>query len=177
MAEPSVSPPQECRRGRRRFLQAAVKVIGGLVAAVGAVPMVAMLFGPIRRKPQTYFSRVGPIDGFPIGKPANPTLEYRTDDAYLRTVVLVDVWVVRRSATEVTVFSSICPHLGCHVYWDSNAQRFICPCHASIFTMDGHVVGGPAPRPLDTLNARVEDGVLMVEWQRFQMGVSGKVLL
>ena len=177
MAEPSVSPPQERANGRRRFLRAAAKVLAGFVAAVGGAPLLATLFGPIRRKPQTYFSRVGPIDGFPIGKPANPTFEFRTDDAYLRKVVLADVWLVRRTATEVTVFSSICPHLGCHVYWDSGAQQFICPCHASVFTMDGRVLGGPAPRPLDTLSAKVEDGVLLVDWQRFQLSQAQKILL
>lgn len=177
MAEPSLLPAAEACRGRRRFLKAAAGILTGFVAAAAAVPLVGMLFGPIYRRQQSHFERVGPIEGFPIGRPANPTFEHRTDDAYLRKIVLTDVWVVRRSATDVTVYSSICPHLGCHVYWDERAKEFICPCHASLFSLTGHVLGGPAPRPLDTLTSKVEGGELFVEWQRFELGIPHKVPL
>ena len=166
MAEPSLLPAAAACRGRRRFLKAAAGILSGFVAAAAAVPLVGMLFGPIYRKQQSHFERVGPIEGFPVGRPVNPTFEYRTDDAYLRKIVLTDVWVVRLSATDVAVYSSICPHLGCHVYWDEQAKQFICPCHASLFSLAGQVLGGPAPRPLDTLTTKVEAGELFVEWQR-----------
>jgi Rieske Fe-S protein len=37
------------------------------------------------------------------------------------------------------------------------------------------VISGPAPRPLDTLSHKIENGKLYVEWERFRVGVSGKV--
>ncbi|MEZ4862509.1 MAG: Rieske 2Fe-2S domain-containing protein [Caldilineaceae bacterium] len=42
-----------------------------------------------------------------------------------------------------------CPHLGCVVPWDEAAGNFNCPCHSSLFTTQGEVISGPAPRPLD----------------------------
>lgn len=41
-----------------------------------------------------------------------------------------------------------CPHLGCTVDWDTDQQRFICPCHGSEFDGVGQVVRGPANHPL-----------------------------
>jgi Rieske Fe-S protein len=38
------------------------------------------------------------------------------------------------------------------------------------------VLGGPPPRPLDTLPVKVEDGVLYAEYQDFRLGVPDKVM-
>ncbi len=41
-----------------------------------------------------------------------------------------------------------CTHMGCIPYLDNEEQLFRCPCHGSVFTLDGDVVKGPAPEPL-----------------------------
>ncbi len=41
-----------------------------------------------------------------------------------------------------------CPHLGCTVDWNTEQQRFICPCHGSQFDAVGQVLHGPANQPL-----------------------------
>ena len=57
--------------------------------------------------------------------------------------------VLRASATQMLAFDARCPHLGCAV---SGAQKlFICPCHGSLFDLDGSVKLGPADRPLSAL--------------------------
>lgn len=40
-------------------------------------------------------------------------------------------------------FSNRCPHLGCRVHFESQQQRFVCPCHQGIFDADGVAVSGP----------------------------------
>jgi Rieske Fe-S protein len=49
----------------------------------------------------------------------------------------------------INVLSNSCAHLGCPVRWVVNAEsqgEFLCPCHGSIFDINGGWVGGPAPR-------------------------------
>lgn len=74
-----------------------------------------------------------------------------------KRVVLVD------TEKGLRCFSSVCTHLGCIVRWHSDQKRFICPCHKGTFDMDGRVVAGPPPRPLDELKLIVKgDDILVV---------------
>jgi len=41
-----------------------------------------------------------------------------------------------------------CTHMGCIPYLADDEQQFRCPCHGSIFTLEGDVIRGPAPEPL-----------------------------
>ena len=62
------------------------------------------------------------------------------------------------------VVSAVCPHEGCEVLWDSQRNRFACPCHESYFAADGARLNGPSPRGLDALPSRVQDGKLQVQY-------------
>ena len=46
------------------------------------------------------------------------------------------------------LFSRVCTHLGCLVNYNGEEKRFICPCHAANFNLEGNVISGPAPKPL-----------------------------
>lgn len=56
-----------------------------------------------------------------------------------------------------------CTHLGCTVPWVESANLFQCPCHSSIFTPEGEIVSGPAPRPLDIFPIEIIDGEIVVD--------------
>ena len=62
------------------------------------------------------------------------------------------------------VLSAICPHEGCEVAWESQQNRFACPCHESYFAADGSRISGPTSRGLDSLPMRVQDGKLQVQY-------------
>ena len=63
------------------------------------------------------------------------------------------------------VISAVCPHEGCEVAWEQDANRFSCPCHESFFAADGSRLSGPARRGLDPLPARVQGGKLQVQYR------------
>lgn len=56
-----------------------------------------------------------------------------------------------------------CTHLGCTVPWREDEGQFHCPCHSSLFNTVGEVLGGPAPRPLDTFPLEIVDGEIIVD--------------
>ncbi|MFB0537108.1 MAG: ubiquinol-cytochrome c reductase iron-sulfur subunit [Anaerolineae bacterium] len=57
----------------------------------------------------------------------------------------------------------VCPHLGCIVPWSEEQQRFECPCHAAVFNMEGEVLAGPPPRPLDLFPVEIVEGAITVD--------------
>lgn len=165
-------PPQVNRRG---FLKQASLALSGVIAVALGWPLVGALAGPIYRRQRLDFAKVKPVGTLPDGEPMELSFPQIVQDAYLRKTVHRNVWVVKHSATDVTVFSPICPHLGCRYDWFPALQHFVCPCHGSVFSIAGTVLGGPAPRPLDTLKHHITDGELYVEWERFQSGIARKV--
>lgn len=56
-----------------------------------------------------------------------------------------------------------CTHLGCTVPWMEEENRFVCPCHASVFDIRGVVISPPAPRPLDIYPVTIENNVVKVD--------------
>ena len=57
------------------------------------------------------------------------------------------VWVVRNSKG-VYALIAICRHLGCTPNWFQDQQLFKCPCHGSVYNLQGIIIAGPAPRNL-----------------------------
>ncbi|MDQ7781331.1 MAG: ubiquinol-cytochrome c reductase iron-sulfur subunit [Desulfomonilaceae bacterium] len=66
-------------------------------------------------------------------------------------------WLIKRD-DEVVAFDDRCTHLGCRQKWNSQESRFECPCHGSIFDIDGNVQRGPAVSPMPRLYLRYSEG-------------------
>lgn len=50
----------------------------------------------------------------------------------------------RNADGQISVFSAVCPHMGCVVRWNADETTFDCPCHGSRFSVEGEVLNGPA---------------------------------
>jgi len=176
MAEktPTESAAAESGLNRRSFFKVVIGVLTSLYGLILGIPYLRAVINsaPLQKLSYTEVGDIGPLG---IGQPKDMNFQMRSSDAYLHQEVTRSVWVIKHSETEVTVFSPICTHLGCHYKWDPRTNHFECPCHGSVFTIDGNVVGGPAPRPLDTLPHKIENGKLLVEWERFKVGIPKKV--
>jgi len=160
---------------RREFLKRMTGLMSGLVTVTLSVPLLGGVVGPSFRIKRPGWADVGDIGSLALDQPTNMRFPFKTEDAYLRETVLHDIWVIKHSASEMTVFSPICPHLGCHYNWHPETSEFACPCHGSIYSIAGQVLGGPAPRSLDTLPWKVEKGVLSVQWEQFKVGTPQKI--
>jgi len=79
------------------------------------------------------------------------------------------IWVVR-NRRGIYALISICRHLGCTPNWFQDRKRFVCPCHGSIYDINGNVVGGPAPRTLWRTAISIDpiDGQLVVDFNNRQ---------
>lgn len=66
-------------------------------------------------------------------------------------------WLVNTESGPHALYM-VCTHLGCLYKWDPTNNRFLCPCHSSQFSREGHFIWGPAPRSLDQFRVKVVDG-------------------
>lgn len=160
---------------RRGFMKWFTGIMISLCALLIGIPFVGSFIGPAFRKTRPGWIKLGSIAALPLGKPTHLTAPDVQIDAYIHETTVRHLWAVKRSATEVTVFSPVCPHLGCHFDWDASTGKFRCPCHGSVYSLDGKVLGGPAPRPLDTLPTKIENGELSAEWVQFKSGTPDKI--
>ena len=60
-------------------------------------------------------------------------------------------FVAKDASGNLNVFAVNCSHLGCSVAYNASQQRFECPCHGSMFNVNGQVTHGPAVYPLSHL--------------------------
>jgi menaquinol-cytochrome c reductase iron-sulfur subunit len=86
------------------------------------------------------------------------------------------VWLYTEDGEHFTAYSGTCTHLGCSFGYDKDRDVFACPCHRGLFDVKtGKVLGGPPPRPLDTLPVKVENGEVHVMFESFRTGIEAKV--
>ncbi len=163
-------------QSRRTFLKIASGAAAGFAGLVLGIPFLESIIGQSLRMKIARYVKVGPVMFLPDGIPEKMFFDERDKNAYIEETERRDVLVVNHN-TDVTVFSPICPHLGCRYNWDPQNQHFVCPCHGSVFAKNGKVIHGPAPRPLDTLPNKVQNGILSVKWERFRLGIPKKEVI
>jgi len=57
--------------------------------------------------------------------------------------------VIRTPDGDVRAFNAICTHLDCTVGFRPEEPDIFCPCHNAIYDLNGRVVSGPPPKPLE----------------------------
>lgn len=146
---------------RRRFLGRVVGTAAGLVGAGFTALAGGYLFAgidPGRR------GRWTPVADFDRLEPERPQLaEYLevVPDAWSTIRRRRSVWLVRRGR-RLVAFDPRCTHLGCPYAWNDRDRVFECVCHGGVFDLDGRVLDGPPPRPLDRWPVRLDRGRVWV---------------
>lgn len=149
---------------RRTWLEAVLKLSGLGIVGVLATSAIANIISPIfERRRGEVWKPLGLLDDFPVGEVSKAIVELSDDATGSRSLQEKGVFVWRKSAEEVIVYSRNCTDLSCPVTWDEGSGWFYCPCHGGIFTQQGDPVAGPPSRPLYRYATRERDGVLEIE--------------
>jgi Rieske Fe-S protein len=171
---------------RRDFYRYGTLALGGLVGLALAVPGVAYVIDPLRRKSgQGGFQKLTSLGALPVGEPRSFAVIGEKHDAWVKypREPIGSVWLVRQpegAKPAVLAFTAECPHLGCAVNLAADGKSFLCPCHTSNFDFTGRPLNSVPPRGMDPLEVELSDGPdpeVRVRFQRFRTQEKGRVPL
>ena len=160
---------------RRSFLGYTIAAVGAFVAATVGSATAIFAASPLLSQGRGSQETLGPANGFQVGVPKLVQFTLAQKDGWIEEDTSKSVWVVRQGDNDFNVFVARCTHLGCAYNWNADAKEFECPCHGGRYALDGRVLGGPPPRPLDVLENQVTNGKLVIKYEEFRLGVPDKV--
>ncbi len=162
---------------KRNVLQWIIGLCAAVIGVSLAVPLTRYVISPAFTRRSQSWVDIGKVEDLKIGEPKELERVMTVKDGWMETKDIKSVWAVKQPDGQVTVFSPICPHLGCGYRWDQVDHKFKCPCHGSVFSLTGQVLSGPAPRPLDVLPEKVENGRISVIYRQFRAGLPTRVVI
>ncbi len=57
--------------------------------------------------------------------------------------------LINTSSGTLKAFSAVCTHLNCTVQYSKESKNIWCACHNGHFDLNGKVISGPPPKPLE----------------------------
>lgn len=147
---------------RRTFFLTVVYGLWGVMTAALAIPAAVYLLLPPRLRKEADWSEAGDVTKMTPNAPVEMVFRRNRVDGWRLLSEKSTAWAVKLDDGQVVAFAPQCTHLGCAYHWEETKKQFLCPCHTSIFSIDGKVLAGPAPRPLDRYDAKVQNNKLMV---------------
>jgi len=157
--EPELTPAD---LERRHFLRIVIGVIIGAISAIVGVVVGGAVLSPSFAKAGENWVPAGRLRDLQDNVPIPVTVRVTRQDGYYEAVDQQVVFLVK-TGSGVRALSSTCTHLGCRVSYDPARKQIRCPCHGGIFSPEGKVLGGPPPRPLPELTARVDNTQVFVQ--------------
>ncbi|MCA9730126.1 MAG: Rieske 2Fe-2S domain-containing protein, partial [Candidatus Eisenbacteria bacterium] len=93
---------------------------------------------------------------------AGPLQDYLDTPVSTKWIKRHGVWIVRDHGV-LFALRAVCSHLGCTPRWEADAQRFHCPCHGSLFSVEGTALRGPAREPLQRVAIWKQGGRILID--------------
>jgi Rieske Fe-S protein len=135
---------------RRSFLKLTGQVFTFIGLGAIAGPVIAYFYpSELEEMPSEPVS-LGPVDDLPLWKAK--TVPFGRYPA-----------MVINTPEGLKAYSAVCTHFACIPNWNEEERMIICPCHDGYFEpINGEVISGPPPAPLQTLTVEVIDGEIFV---------------
>jgi menaquinol-cytochrome c reductase iron-sulfur subunit len=147
---------------RRRFYSWFTYAAGAIISAALAIPTALYLLVPNKSRKASVWVEAGDVSQLEPNVPVELGFQQTVTDGWTTSIQKKTAWVVNLPGEGVVAYGPQCTHLGCAYHWEEDHKQFLCPCHTSIFSLDGKVVSGPAPRPLDRYASKVENNKLLL---------------
>lgn len=147
----------EMSETRRRFYLSFIYGAGAVITGALSVPAFVYLFFPPKTQKGGDWVDATDLSKLTDNSPEEVVFRRNRVDGWKVTSEKSTAWVVKKGP-DVIAFSPQCTHLGCAYHWDDSSHTFVCPCHTSAFSIDGKVLTGPAPRPLDRYAVKIDAG-------------------
>ena len=166
----TVDAPTAPGTSRRGFYLTFIYGLWTVIGAALAAPALLYLLLPPKVRRAADWTSVADIEPLKLNTPVEVVFRENRVDGWKITSENESAWVVKLSDQQTVAFGPQCTHLGCAYHWDETKSEFICPCHNSVFALNGAVISGPAPRPLDRYDTKIENGKLLLGQLRQSTG-------
>jgi cytochrome b6-f complex iron-sulfur subunit len=133
---------------RRRFLSNLLKLLGLTSLASFIYPIVRFLSLP----------RAGAAaKGLEIAKKDVPLGQSKQIIYQNKPAIIINI-----RGKGFIALSRVCTHLGCLVDYNKEKNILLCPCHGGAYNLNGNVISGPPPKPLQKFPLRVEGEQILI---------------
>lgn len=157
--------PSSPHMSRREFVTIVTAAAGTVMGAVIGIPAIGYLIAPsLQKVTADVWIPVGPTANYPVGTPTLFNFNRTKINGWEKTVNSYGVYISQHEDGSFLALSNKCTHLSCRVNWKPDSSAYICPCHDAYFDINGQIIKGPQPRPLDSYETKVEADTLYIHF-------------
>ncbi len=140
---------------RRKFLRDTALVIGGASVVLSEIGCLSSTAPVVRARVESNLLRVETM---------RPELTNVGDGIQLNADELdYPILLIKASPERFVALSTECMHLGCTVKKQPSVIR--CPCHGSVYSLEGEVLQGPTEHPLKQFPIRMDETLAEIQLQ------------
>jgi menaquinol-cytochrome c reductase iron-sulfur subunit len=157
--------PSSPQMSRREFVGIVTAAAGTFMGALIGIPAISYLIAPsLTKESADVWIPAGPVENYPVGVPTLFNFNRTKVNGWEKTVNSYGVYILHHDDGSILALSNKCTHLSCRVNWKPEESVYICPCHDAFFDINGQIVKGPQPRPLDDYETKVEEDNLFIHY-------------
>jgi menaquinol-cytochrome c reductase iron-sulfur subunit len=157
--------PKSPQMSRKEFVGIVTAAIGSVMGVLVGIPTISYLIAPaLTKESADAWIPAGPVENYPVDVPTLFNFNRTKVNGWEKTVNSYGVYVLHNEYGSFLALSNKCTHLSCRVNWKTDESAYICPCHDAYFAIDGQIISGPQPRPLDQYETKVEENTLFIHF-------------